>query len=53
MPTKQELLEQKTKAELLEVARDVDEPKVKRSMRKPDIVDVLADSRKLKKADLQ
>ena len=53
MPTKQELLEQKTKAELLELARDVDEGKVKSSMRKTEIVDVLADSRKLKKADLQ
>ena len=52
MPTKQELLENKTKAELLNLANKAGVDKVKDSMRKSDIVAVLAKTPKVKKNDL-
>ena len=52
MPTKQEMLESKTKAELMKLADKAGVTKVKTNMRKAEIVAVLAKTPKLKKADL-
>ncbi|MFO8014676.1 MAG: hypothetical protein R6X20_15370 [Phycisphaerae bacterium] len=52
MPTKQELLEDKTKDELVELADDAGVERVKKSMNKDEMVETLDRSRKLKKADL-
>jgi hypothetical protein len=52
MPTKQELLEEKTKADLLKLADKAGVTTVKKNMRKSELVAALAKSRNVKKADL-
>lgn len=52
MPTKKELLEAKTKAELLKLAKNKKVTSVKKSMLKGEMVDAIGKSRKVKKADL-
>lgn len=52
MAKKRELLEGRKKAALVKLARKVGENKVKSSMRKGEIVEVLANSRKVKKSHL-
>ena len=52
MPTKQELLEDRTKDELVALAQDAGVDDVKKSMNKDEMVEALDRSRKLTKADL-
>ncbi|MFO7899860.1 MAG: hypothetical protein R6V58_12470 [Planctomycetota bacterium] len=52
MPTKKELLEAKTKAQLLKLAQKKNITAVKKSMRKGEMVAAIGKSRKVKKADL-
>lgn len=52
MPTKREMMEAKTKAELLKLARKARIDTVRKSMLKSELVDHLSNSRKIKKADL-
>jgi len=52
MAKKRELLEGRKKDDLVKLARQVGETKVKSSMRKGEIVDALANSRKVKKSHL-
>jgi len=52
MAKKRELLEGRKKPDLVKLARKVGETKVKSSMRKGEIVEALANSRKLKKSHL-
>ena len=52
MPTKAELLEQRTKDELLKMADKAGVDQVKTSMKKSEIVETLAKTPKIKKADL-
>ncbi len=52
MPTKKELLADMTKADLEKLAKKKKVTTIKSSMRKGEMVNVLAKSRKLKKADL-
>ncbi|MFW6107361.1 MAG: hypothetical protein ACOC8A_01580 [bacterium] len=52
MPTKAELLEAKTKDDLVKLASKAGVTKVKKSMKKGEMVKALAKSRKLTKADL-
>ncbi len=53
MPTKAEMLEQKSKDVLLSLADKNNIAGAKKSMKKSELVDVLAKSTKVKKADLQ
>ncbi len=52
MATKREMLEAKTKADLLKLAHKAKIDKVKTSMKKTEMIDALADNRKVKKVDL-
>lgn len=52
MPTKMELLETKTKAQLSKLAKKAKITTLKASMKKDEMVEALAKSRKLKKSDL-
>ncbi|MFP4105556.1 MAG: hypothetical protein ACLFVU_05620 [Phycisphaerae bacterium] len=52
MPTKKEMLETKTKAELLALAEQAGVTTVKKSMNKGDMVEALSRTTKVKKADL-
>ncbi|MBS3821889.1 MAG: hypothetical protein GVY16_04955 [Planctomycetes bacterium] len=52
MPTKKEMLQDKTKDQLLKLASNADIASVKKSMRKDEMVDAIAKSRKVKKSDL-
>ena len=52
MPTKKEMLEAKTKAELMKLAEKHGVGAVKKSMNKSQMVDALARTTKVKKADL-
>ncbi len=52
MATKAELLDEKTKDDLIKLADKAGEEKVKKSMKKSQMIDVLASSRKVKKSDL-
>ncbi len=52
MPTKKELLEAKTKADLVSLAEKKKITSVKKSMRKDELVEAIGKSRKVKKADL-
>lgn len=52
VPTKKEMLETKTKAELLALAEQAGVTTVKKSMNKGDMVEALSRTTKVKKADL-
>lgn len=52
VPTKKEMLQDKTKDQLLKLASNADIASVKKSMRKDEMVDAIAKSRKVKKSDL-
>lgn len=53
MPKKAELLEKHTKADLLKMAEKAGVDQVKKSMNKSELVETLARTTKIKKADLQ
>jgi hypothetical protein len=52
MATKREMLQEKTKAQLMKLAKKAKITKVKTSMKKDEMVEAIASSRKVKKADL-
>jgi hypothetical protein len=52
MPTKKDMLQEKTKAQLLNLASKAGIDSVKRSMRKDEMVNEIAKSRKVTKSDL-
>lgn len=51
MPTKKEILESKNKDKLFKIAKKA-KIEVKKSMKKPELVEKIEKSRKIKKSDL-